>query len=343
MTAKARLRRLNPRLLPSPWGRLVVWGLVLGWLGYQAPGYWQARDPLNGFTVQEALVDPAEILPGGPGRDGIPAIDRPRFTPAGQARLAARARVLGISHRGQARAYPIAVLERHEIVNDRIGCQPLVISYCPLCGTGLAFRAELDGQALRFGVSGLLYRSNLLLYDRATESLWTQMGGRAVSGPASGHRLQPVPVQHTSWGAWRAEHPNSEVLRAPPLTALRQRGKSPYTDYAQSPDPWQPIGLPDRRLPLKERVIGVVLDGQAKAWSLRALARLPMPLPDQVGDIPVFVHYDPAADSAELRAGDGSVLPATVGYWFAWAAFHPHTQIGTGGAVPAGEGAGAPG
>jgi hypothetical protein len=327
MNMPDRLRRLNLRLLPAPWGRIVVWGTLAVLVAMRIPGWWQSRGDLNGFAVQDALIDPAEILPGGPPRDGIPAIDHPRFLPAAAADLAPEARVLGIAYRGQARAYPVAVLERHEIVNDRFGKRPVVVSYCPLCGTGLAFRADPDGQALAFGVSGLLYRSNLLLYDRATDSLWTQMGGRAISGALRGARLTPVAVHHTNWSAWRARHPNSQVLRAPRLTALRARGESPYADYAQSPDLWQPVGLPDRRLPLKEPVIGVVVNGQAKAWSLRALAGAEAPLHDRVGDQAVSVHYDAGSASAQVRDADGAVVPSTTGYWFAWAAFHPDTRI----------------
>lgn len=334
MTASRRLARLNPRLLPSPWGRVVIWALVAAAVGYRLPSWWQGRGPDNGFELRAALVDPAEILPGGPGRDGIPAIDRPRFLSTAQAGLADGERVLGIAHGGQARAYPVGVLERHEIVNDRIGGALAVISYCPLCGTGLAFHAEARGQPLQFGVSGLLYRSNLLLYDRATQSLWTQMGGRAVSGPLRGQRLTPLPVSHTTWGDWRARHPNGLVLRAPVLTAVRLRGASPYAEYAGSPDLWQPVGLPDRRLPLKEPVIGLVLDGQAKAWPLRALATRPTPLHDRIGEQAVSVHYDAGADSAEVRGADGGLLPTTRSYWFAWAAFHPDTRIGPAGAVP---------
>ena len=270
MTTPGRGARLNPRLLPSPWGRVVIWTLVAAAVAYRAPAWWNGRGPDNGFALDATLIDAAEIMPGGPGRDGIPAIDRPRFATAQDARMVDDERVLGIALRGQARAYPVAVLERHEIVNDRIRGRPVVISYCPLCGTGLAFHAEVGGRSLQFGVSGLLYRSNLLLYDRTTESLWTQMGGRAISGTLGGQRLTPLPVQHTTWGDWRARHPRTAVLRAPTLTAVRLRGESPYADYARSPDLWQPVGRPDRRLPLKEPVIGVAVNGQAKAWPLRA-------------------------------------------------------------------------
>lgn len=327
MNMTDRLRRLNLRLLPAPWGRILVWGTLAVLVATRVPGWWQSRSDLNGFAVQDALIDPTEILPGGPPRDGIPSIDRPRFVAATAANLAPEARVLGIAYRGQARAYPVAVLERHEIVNDRFGDRPVVVSYCPLCGTGLAFRADPHGQALVFGVSGLLYRSNLLLYDRATDSLWTQMGGRAVSGALRGTRLEAVAVHHTNWSHWHARHPDTEVLRAPRLSALRAGGESPYADYAHSPDLWQPVGVPDRRLPLKEPVIGVVVDGQAKAWSLRALEAVPGPLQDRVGGQPVSVHYDAASASAQVRDGDGAVLPSTTGYWFAWAAFHPDTLI----------------
>jgi hypothetical protein len=121
MNMTGRLRRLNVRLLPAPWGRILVWGTLVVLVATRVPGWWQSRSDLNGFAVQDALIDPTEILPGGPPRDGIPSIDRPRFVAATAANLAPEARVLGIAYRGQARAYPVAVLEHHEIVNDRFG------------------------------------------------------------------------------------------------------------------------------------------------------------------------------------------------------------------------------
>jgi len=130
---------------------------------------------LNGFDLRDALVPPQAIEAGGPPRDGIPAIDEPRFVEAAHAGLTDRDRVLGLALGADARAYPVRILNWHEVVNDRVDGQPVAITYCPLCGTGMAFDARIDGQATRFGVSGLLYNSDVLLFDRRTESLWSQI------------------------------------------------------------------------------------------------------------------------------------------------------------------------
>jgi hypothetical protein len=148
---------------------------------------------LNGFDLKGASVPVQAIERGGPPKDGTPAIDRPRFVPAARAALADADRVLGVARGGVARAYPVRILHWH-VVNDRIGDQALAVTYCPLCGTGVAFRARLaDGDA-SFGVSGLLDNSDVVLYDRRTESLWSQLLAEAVSGPLKGTKLDPVPT-----------------------------------------------------------------------------------------------------------------------------------------------------
>ncbi|MCP5113198.1 MAG: DUF3179 domain-containing protein, partial [bacterium] len=114
-------------------------------------------------------------------------------------------RVIGLVVNGEARAYPIAVLNWHELVNDSLGGVPLLVSYCPLCGTGMVFRREVAGEEKHVGVSGLLYRSDLLLYDRETESLWSQIMAEAVAGPAVGSKLALMRSEHRSWAAWRRE------------------------------------------------------------------------------------------------------------------------------------------
>ena len=137
----------------------------------------------NGFDLEGALIPVQEIRSGGPPRDGIPSIDRPQFV-AGTAAgfLKAKDRILGIERHGIARAYPIKILNYHEIVNDIFGSEPIVITYCPLCGTGMAFLAVIGGERRVFGVSGLLYNSDVLLYDRNSETLWSQLRGKAVAG-----------------------------------------------------------------------------------------------------------------------------------------------------------------
>jgi len=143
----------------------------------------QARR-LNGFDVTDAIIPVKKIASGGPPRDGIPAINEAKFVNPAEAKfLDPDSRVLGVEIEGVAKAYPIAILNWHEIVNDRIGTQHLAVTYCPLCGTGMVFASNVGDTALVFGVSGLLYNSDVLLYDRNTESLWSQLMRKAVSGP----------------------------------------------------------------------------------------------------------------------------------------------------------------
>lgn len=170
---------------------------------------------MNGFAIgPDALIPVEQIHSGGPPRDGIPAIDKPAFKPAGDANeIKPKDPVLGLFHKSIAKAYPIAVMNWHEIVNDYFNEEPVVITYCPLCGSGVAYRARSGGRALTLGVSGLLFNSDVLLYDRQTESLWSHMLSQAVSGPMKGERLQMLPLVHTSWSAWLAEHPGTLIER----------------------------------------------------------------------------------------------------------------------------------
>jgi hypothetical protein len=154
------------------------------------------------------LVDPDEIVSGGPPPDGIPPIDRPKFEdPSGVPWLDPKEPVIAIEINGDSRAYPAQILIWHEIVNDTVGKVPVTVTYCPLCNTGIAFRRPvIAGQLLDFGTSGKLYRSNLVMYDRQTESLWPQALGQAVVGPLTGTKLEWVPVQMVGWADWRASN-----------------------------------------------------------------------------------------------------------------------------------------
>ena len=159
----------------------------------------------NGYLLNDALIPADEIHHGGPPRDGIPAIDTPQFVDADAAGfLKPSDRVLGIERNGVRKAYPVAILNWHEIVNDRFADEPLVVTYCPLCGTGIAYLSVSGGVELKFGVSGLLYNSDMLLYDRETESLWSQISRQAISGPMKGRKLKSVPVMHTQLGVKRS-------------------------------------------------------------------------------------------------------------------------------------------
>jgi hypothetical protein len=182
----------------------------------------------NGFDVSNALVPLNEIRSGGPPRDGIPAIDRPRFVSPGAARgLQANDLVVSVTVGGRTRAYPLRILVHHEIVNDQLGGRALAVTYCPLCGTAMVFDRDVNGHRLNFGVSGLLYQSSLLMYDRQTDSLWTQIGMQAIAGPQAGVPLNLVTSEHLTWEAWRARYPMGEVL-AEPSGSRRNYSRNPY-------------------------------------------------------------------------------------------------------------------
>jgi hypothetical protein len=293
--------------------------------GFGAGGY--AAMVKNGFDLSNASIAIEEIMQGGPPRDGIPAIDHPMFIMASDADyLNDTDRVLGIYRNGIAKAYPISILNWHEIVNDRIGREPIAITFCPLCGTGMAFEATVGGQVRRFGVSGLLYNSDMLLYDRESESLWSQIGREAISGPLVGTPLRMVPVAHTAWGDWRARYPKSLVLSRR-TGHQRDYGRNPYEGYERSRKLYFPVAGFDPRYHPKERVIGLEIDGRFKAYPFVELGRTRPPLQDTLGDAGVIVHYDAEHRTGRVVDARGAEIPTVIAFWFAWSAFHPDTEV----------------
>jgi hypothetical protein len=281
----------------------------------------------NGFDLTGSLVPPEEIHAGGPPKDGIPAIDRPVFVRADRAGfLKPGERVLGVARHGMAKAYPVAILNWHEVVNDRFESEPVAVTFCPLCGTGMAFIAASDGSALRFGVSGLLYNSDVLLYDRRTQSLWSQLLSMAISGPMKGRRLVFIATSHTTWADWRERHPDTLVL-SPDTGHARDYARDPYAGYARSEELMFPVRFASRRFHPKERVIGVALGGRAKAYAFSDLSRSPMPVSDTIGERRVQVEFDRIHGTGRILDATGGELPSVVAYWFAWYAFHPDTEI----------------
>ena len=299
---------------------------LLGLLAMAASAGLAART-LNGFTLNGALVSVREIHSGGPKRDGIPAIDNPKFVGVAQVGyLDDDDRVLGIDFEGAVRAYPVKILNWHEIVNDRVGNVGVLISYCPLCGSGMVFRVAADS---RYGVSGLLYNSDMLLYDRATESLWSQIMGQAIAGPSKGTRLDPIPVRHTSWKSWREAHPTTSVL-SPRTGYAMDYGRYPYGDYESSRRLSFPVGERNRRYHPKEWVIGLDVGELVRAYPLSELAQTESPMRDRVGDRRFLVYFDVEDRSGwiEELTPDGAVeIPSVRAFWFAWYAFHPDGEV----------------
>lgn len=285
---------------------------------------------LNGFDLHGSTVPADEIFEGGPPRDGIPSIDSPVFAAASSDSagfLDDEDLVLGLAHGGEARAYPVKILNWHEIVNDNIGGDPVAVTYCPLCGSGVVFRSEVAGRRLTFGVSGLLYNSDVLLYDRETESLWSQLLRSAVTGEYNETPLASLPVQHTTWKHWREQHPDTQVLTRD-TGEFRDYDRDPYDGYratARLIFPTNPPA-PDVMHP-KAWVLGVAHGGEAKAYPLLELQKNgSSEVRDSVGGEDLTIHWNEEAQSARAE-WDGSSGESVRAFWFAWAAFHPETEV----------------
>jgi hypothetical protein len=290
-----------------------------------------APPPTSGAAGETELPVPDSALQRGAPKDAIPAITDPEFAadwsdvversqqyasplPEGLA-LSDDDAVIGVERDGRARAYPLRVLNWHEVVNDDFG-GPLLVTYCPLCGSAVTAERTVGGRPATFGVSGLLYRADLVMYDAATESLWSQILAQAIQGPRTGERLSLTPSSLTTWGAWREGHPDTEVLLPPPVSntvagrVRRRYAVDPYRGYERS----RRIGTGGReeggRLHPKTQVVGVTAGDVSRAYPLPAV-REAGAVNDTVGDLPVVVIAADGNDRlyAYERRVDGTVLP----------------------------------
>lgn len=323
MNKNLNLRPVRPRKLLGTAGLLVA-ALVLS-------GVWgcSKAHTMNGFDVSQAEVPASEIQRGGPPRDGIPALTDPEFLSPGQAHwLGDDERVLGVHRNGVAKAYPLGIMNYHEIVNDLFAGEPIAVTYCPLCFSGLAFEAEEpDGTRLMLGVSGLLYNSDVLLYDRRSESLWSQIGATAISGPRRGENLETVPTANTTWRAWREEHPDSLVLSRD-TDYSRNYDRDPYVEYAEDEALMFPVRFRTHGQHPKTPILGVEIDGQARAYPLPAFpATGRHEVEDELAGEPITILIDSDAQTGRVLDEQGEEITSLVSYWFAWFAFHPDTDL----------------
>jgi Protein of unknown function (DUF3179) len=281
----------------------------------------------NGFDLSNATIPPDELLPGGPPRDGIPAIDHPHFIKPSEADfLGDEDRVLSVKIDNEVRAYPLRILAWHEIVNDQIGDEAIAVTYCPLAGTGMVFDRRVNGDKLSFGVSGLLYQSDLVMYDRETESLWPQIAMTAVSGTNSGASLRWLPSEHMTWRAWREAYPQGKVLSTQTGFAREYSGRA-YASYEHSDETMFPVKWSRPELSKKAWVIGIMINGHAKAYALDELKREKR-AQDNVAGRQIEIAYDLAKAGAEVTDKQtGKAIPSTMAYWFVWQAFYPTTEL----------------
>ena len=282
----------------------------------------------NGFDLSESLIPSKDILQGGPPRDGIPSIEQPKFVAAANASfMRPTDRVIGITINGESRAYPINILNWHEIVNDQIKGVPVSITYCPLCGTGLVYQAKVGGKVLKFGVSGLLYNSDVLLFDRQTETLWSQILSKAISGPMKGQKLTMVPSSQTSWASWLKKQPNTKVLSTD-TGFSRDYRRSPYGDYDQNTETYFPVSARSKAYHPKERVLGITINGKHKAYPFVELGKLGTnTLKDNFQGQNLTINFDIANRDGEVLGANGKPLELVNSFWFAWYAFHQDTAV----------------
>jgi hypothetical protein len=273
------------------------------------------------------LVHPSKILSGGPPPDGIPSIDDPKFVGVSEADTWIREDelVMALVYKGVERVYPIQILVWHEIVNDTVAGDPILITWCPLCGSGIAYERRVDGEAVEFGTSGKLYNSNLVMYDRKTNTYWTQIGGKAILGELTGRVLKPVSVDVVVWKDWKTAHPDSRVLSRE-TGYSRIYGHDPYGNYYVEQRLMFPVENVDNEVHPKTVIFGVRVKDHYKAYresDLIALGRIE----DRVGDVAIVVERNPAGVVTVRNLETGEEIIKERDFWFVWYAFHPETEL----------------
>ncbi len=325
----------------------------------------------SGNNSQEWLIPLSSVLSGGPGKDGIPSIDSPQFANVSEiSYLNTDDLVIGVKVGNEVRAYPHPILDWHEIVNDDVNGLKLAVTYCPLTGTAIGWNRNVEGKTTTFGVSGLLHNSNLLPYDRETDSNWSQMRLDCVNGERIGIAIQVEQLVETTWETWKSLYPDSKVLTTE-TGFQRSYGVYPYGNYKSTDITNFPLTNEDRRLHLKTRVLGVAINEQARAYPIDLFqGDTTSIINDAVGGTPIVVvgnqtrnfivafqrsfngdllELSPTEDLSDTAIaqdqfgnrwnifGEAVSGPQTgqklqnvtsyIGYWFAWAAFHPDISI----------------
>lgn len=316
----------NRTLIRSKWARRIFYPLAVMPMVYFLSSISFSQD--NGFDLTEPLVPVEQIYHGGPARDGIPAIDKPNFIDANKVDfLKAKDRILGLIYESSVRAYPIKILNYHEIVNDKINQQAIIISYCPLCGSGMAFKTKHNVSDSTFGVSGLLYNNDMLLYDRETSSLWSQILSKAITGKMKGASLEPLILQNTTWQNWLQRYPDTKVLSTD-TGYQRQYDRHPYGQYDINSALYFPVQYSSARYHPKERVFGLTIGQQHKAYPLSELTKQnKTSITDTFSNMNLTIEFDVKNQSAVFYNDQQQALPATNLFWFAWFAFHPDTEV----------------
>ena len=305
-----------------------------------------------------------KIRSGGPPKDGIPSIDNPVFAEISDSQFMSDSdTVIGLEINGEAKAYPIFILVWHEIINDRVGGIPVAITYCPLDYTTQVFERIINGVEVEFGTSGKIYNSNLLMYDRITESYWSQALGSAVKGELTGYQLNLIPFDVITWKDWITLHPDTVILTTD-TGYIRSYATDPYGNYYTDPRIMFPVEHSDDRMHPKEIIIGFNQDNIYKAYKQNDIESNII-INDSIGDTSVMLislysenarafertiddvildfeyvdgqildlqtnsewNYDGLSISGKYGGMQLERMPIEPGFWFEWVAFHPQTLV----------------
>ncbi|MEE9525949.1 MAG: DUF3179 domain-containing protein, partial [Candidatus Woesearchaeota archaeon] len=262
---------------------------------------------------------------GGPPKDGIPSIDNPKFVTVEDADewIEDNELVLAIIYKGVKRVYPLQIMVWHEIVNDNIAGDPILITYCPLCGSGIAYERTINGEEVEFGTSGKLYNSNLVMYDRKTDTYWSQIDGRAIVGELTGQELTEVSIDTVVWRDWKDVHKDSEVL-SQKTGFFRRYGRDPYGNYYEDSFVFFPVENEDDRVHPKTVIFGIEIDGTYKAYKEDDV--IAGDIEDTVNGVKLTIERDDAG-IVKITDDDGNEIVKERDFWFAWYAFHPDTSL----------------
>lgn len=271
-------------------------------------------------------VEVEALYQGCPSRDCIPSIDAPKYVDVAATNqwLEADDLVLAMDHEGVARAWPVRILDRHEIVNDTIAGDPVAVTWCPLCGSGVAFERRIDGEIVEFGVSGLLHDSDLVMYDRKTETLWQQITGEGIMGARTGEELTTLPVSIVEWGDWAQAQPDTEVLSRDTGFDFEYAGPRPYAAYEDSDRLMFPASNRDLSIHPKEVVYGFEFEDGSLAVFDDTLDEHAGEVETRIGDRDLTIRREPGGEVVAVLP-DGTRRVGTRLFWFAWYNFHPNT------------------
>ena len=268
------------------------------------------------------IINPNKIRSGGPPMDGIPSIDNPKFISVNEVDwIEDNELVLALEYEDVKRVYPLQIMVWHEIVNDFVSGDPILITYCPLCGSGIAYERTINGEVVEFGTSGKLYNSNLVMYDRKTESYWTQIDGLAIVGELTGMELKEVSIDTVVWRDYKV-NTDAEVL-SQDTGFDRNYGRDPYGSYYEDSFLFFPVEEEDDRVHPKTVIFGIELNGIYKAYKEEDV--IEGEIIDEINGFEVVVSR---SETGIVKVFvDGEEIVKERDFWFAWYAFHPDTLL----------------